>query len=189
MNPNDKAYLVGLVDEAKANFNVDPEQVYAIGHSNGGLMAQILVCQESDTFKGMVGLSPGVIPGKCWETTATKVLLVSGTEDLYLAPCVNADNAKRWGGFFKCGETPSLTTKLDLDCEEGAPADYDSHYDQWKDHNCALKGAETAVEVWEGCEGPGGKSKVGLWSMKGSSHSPALSSVFTQKALRFLLED
>jgi len=169
MNSNDKAYLVGLVDEAKANFNVDPEQVYAFGHSNGGLMAQILVCQENDTFKGqvcqendtfkglvcqendtfkglvcqendtfkglvcqendtfkglvcqendtfkglvcqendtfkglvcqendtfkglvcqendtfkgMAGLSPNVIPGKCWETKATRVLLVSGTED------------------------------------------------------------------------------------------------------------
>jgi len=81
MNPNDKAYLVGLVDEAKANFNVDPEQVYAFGHSNGGLITQILVCQENDTFKGMAGLSLNVIPGKCWETKATRVLLVSGTED------------------------------------------------------------------------------------------------------------
>ena len=108
---------------------------------------------------------------------------------MYLAPCVNADNAKRWGGYFKCGETPSMTAKLDLDCEEGAAADYDSHYDHWKDHNCALKRAETAVKVWEGCEGRGGRSKVGLWTMKGSSHSPALSSAFTQEALRFWLED
>ena len=80
----------------------------------------------------MVGLSPNVIPGKCWETTATRVLLISGTADLYLAPCVNADNIDRWGGYLKCEKEPSFEERRDLDCEADAPADYDSHYDPYK---------------------------------------------------------
>lgn len=48
MNPNDKKYLVDLVNEAKSKYNVDASKVFAFGHSNGGLMAQILVCQESE---------------------------------------------------------------------------------------------------------------------------------------------
>ena len=72
-NPNDKKFLTDLVKEAKSKYSIADDQIYAFGHSNGGLMAQILTCQESDIFSGMVGLSPNVIPAKCWETKAKKV--------------------------------------------------------------------------------------------------------------------
>ncbi len=39
--------------EAKQRYRIDASQIYAVGHSNGGLMSQVMACQHSDLFNGM----------------------------------------------------------------------------------------------------------------------------------------
>ncbi len=102
-NVDDDAYLTGLINEAQVRYRVDPENIYAIGHSNGGLMSQILACQHSDLFKGFVGLSPGVIPAMCWETKAKKVLMVGGTDDKFFPEVSSRDCGWEGGRCDSCG--------------------------------------------------------------------------------------
>lgn len=147
-------------------------------------MSQILACQESEVFSGIVGLSPNWIPAKCWTTTAKKVLLVSGTRDQFLPTCVAEDNMQRWAGYLGCSAEPTATYRKDYDCEEDAPDDFDSHYDKYKDKNCGLPGEETVVKEWRSCTSG---AKMQLWLMEGATHSPALSSKFSDDALNFLL--
>ena len=47
---DDVAFLTLLVADVAKAYAVDPNRVYAAGHSNGGIMALRLACEASDVF-------------------------------------------------------------------------------------------------------------------------------------------
>lgn len=165
---DDVGYLVGLVEEAAATWNVDRQRVFAIGHSNGGFMAFDLACLAADTFTGIVSLagSAGIAGLDCPGAGRVAVLDVHGTLDdtiLYDgAPWhLGAEaSANLWAERNGCGLAV-----------EGAPLDL----------LAALPGAETAVREWSDCDRP-----VGLWTLLGEGHVPQFTEAFGVETLRWL---
>src|SRR5262245_21723345 len=52
--PDDVAYVGGLIDDIKAEWPVDPDAVFILGHSNGGYMAYQMACERADAIAAIV---------------------------------------------------------------------------------------------------------------------------------------
>lgn len=59
---DDVSFIVGIVEELSEEIDVDPGRVFAVGHSNGGIMSYRLACEAAGTFAavGVVAGSLGV---------------------------------------------------------------------------------------------------------------------------------
>ena len=79
--PDDVGYLKSLIGEAQEHAAFD--QVYAVGHSNGGFMAYRLACEEVPGLAGIVSLAGGAYSEaeQCRVPTPLSVLQIHGTED------------------------------------------------------------------------------------------------------------
>lgn len=53
---DDVSYIIGAVKLLGEKYGIDPARVYAIGHSNGGMMAQRLMC-ETTVFAAAIPIS------------------------------------------------------------------------------------------------------------------------------------
>ncbi|MEM9776643.1 MAG: PHB depolymerase family esterase, partial [Chloroflexota bacterium] len=81
---DDIGFLVALIDELTAEFNVDSERVYSIGHSNGGYMSFLLACQAGDKITAVASVSGTMTPetySGCEPSHPTPVLQIHGTAD------------------------------------------------------------------------------------------------------------
>jgi polyhydroxybutyrate depolymerase len=54
---DDVSFLKSVVEDLKSKVNVDSNLVFAIGMSNGGMMAYRLACEASDTFKAIASVT------------------------------------------------------------------------------------------------------------------------------------
>ncbi len=167
--PDDAAYLMGLVDEVAAVWNVDPARVYVYGHSNGGFMAHRLACDHADRIAAIVSLAgaPALDPLDCAPTEPVSVLQLHGDADTTVryaggsevigvaCPYPGAEEiATRWAAHDGCSATRTSTgVRLDLDT--------------------SIDGDETRVERHDGCPGTAG---VELWTMEGVEHIPTFAS-------------
>jgi polyhydroxybutyrate depolymerase len=55
-NIDDVGYIQGAVHELEAKYGVDPARVFGIGHSNGAMMTQRLMC-ETDLYASAIAIS------------------------------------------------------------------------------------------------------------------------------------
>ena len=80
-NIDDVAFIDALIDHVSAAVSIDPDRVYAVGHSNGGIMAYRLACELSDKIVaiGVYAVSLGVEP--CQPSQPVSVMHVHGTAD------------------------------------------------------------------------------------------------------------
>jgi polyhydroxybutyrate depolymerase len=154
-NPDDVAYLGGVIDEVSAAWPIDGKQVMVIGHSNGGFMAYRLACDRADAVSHIVVLAGEAASTACAPSRGVNVLHVHGTLDDSVAFTGAAPSVQKWTGYNGCAGPR----------DPGAALDVDS----------GLAGAETRTETARGC--PAG-SAVALWTMEGASHIPALSEAF-----------
>jgi len=169
---DDVGYLVGLVDEMAALYNVDPGRVYAMGHSNGGFMAYRLACEVGDRFTAIVSLAGAQFkdPAACTPSEPVGVLQVHGTEDANVPygggnKYVSAwDSAVYWAQHNGCGEP-----------QEGVPFDLDLD----------VEGPETLPSEWADCPD---SLRVALWTLQGVAHTPSIyDGTFAKLAVEFLL--
>ena len=81
-NIDDVAYIRGAVGDLVARYGVDPARVFAVGHSNGAMMAQRLVC-ETHLLAAVVAVSgPLNLPVEtCPGAKAARVLAIHGALD------------------------------------------------------------------------------------------------------------
>ncbi len=79
---DDVTYIEGAVGFLRAKYGVDPKQVFAVGHSNGAMMALRLVC-EGDVITAAMPFSGtlGVDPAKCTHAKGKRVMAVIGAND------------------------------------------------------------------------------------------------------------
>jgi len=88
--PNDVAFLRALARELIAKGQADPDRIWVVGVSNGGMMTQRLLCEASDTFVGgvsMIANLPASLRG-CTPDQPRPVLMING----------DADPLMPWGG-------------------------------------------------------------------------------------------
>ena len=81
MNDNDVYFTQQLIADIGANYSIDSTRTYAVGYSNGGMMAYGLACTLGSEIAA-VGIMSGImLPGTCIETDYTPVIHFHGTAD------------------------------------------------------------------------------------------------------------
>lgn len=171
---DDVGYITDLIEEAKATFNIDDEQVYLWGHSNGGFMSYTMACEASEHVTAIVSLAGASFsdPLECEpRTEPVSVLQVHGDADGTISYDGNAfspgalEMFERHGEFLGCDLTVT-GTRDDLDLV------------------ATLDGAETTVQYHEdGCE-PG--TSVELWTIVDGPHIPIFNSDYANLVLDWL---
>jgi len=156
---DDVGYVTEIINEAKATFNVDPEQVYLWGHSNGGFMSYTMACEASEHVTAIASLAgSSFLDGDDCEprTEPVSVLQIHGDADSTISYDDNAfapgaaTMLQRHADFLGC-DTSITGVRADLDLDRTA-------------------GTETTVQYHEeGCE-PG--TSVELWTIVDGPHIP-----------------
>ena len=103
---NDVLFTRHLVEDIASKVSIDPSRVFAVGYSNGGMMAYDLACVASDLFPA-VGIMSGVmLADTCASSDATSIIHFHGIAD-YVIPLDGS------------GEYPSVLENIEF----------------WRDHN------------------------------------------------------
>ncbi len=171
--PDDVGYFETLLDEVLDDFAADPDQVHLMGHSNGHFFSNRLACDMGSRLTSVVGLagSGHYDADDCPEDGQVSMLHIHGTADAVIY----------YGGLI--GSYPSARAMTDRwsernDCSGSSSIDGSTSIDS------AIFGSETTQRRYEDC--PAGID-VELWSIVGGSHTPALSSSFSDQVLDFAL--
>jgi polyhydroxybutyrate depolymerase len=157
---DDVAYLTALVEDLKANWMVDPDHIYFVGHSNGGYMSHRMACDRAELVAGIVSLAGDnwKDPARCNPSRPVPVLQVHSLTD-ETVPYTGSetrpsahDSVAVWAQKNGCsGDLVPSGAKLDLDE--------------------MVAGPETQPGAWS-CPEPSRAAE--LWTMDGSMHMPKL---------------
>jgi len=81
-NVDDVAYITGAIAYLTKKYAIDPTRIYAIGHSNGAMMAQRLIC-ETNVFAAAIAISgPLNLPVEtCPTAHGKRILAIHGADD------------------------------------------------------------------------------------------------------------
>jgi len=177
-SPDDSAYLMAIIDEVSADYNVDPSSIFLAGHSNGGFMSYRMACQHADTIAAIASLAGATFadPADCTPSEPVSVLQVHGTDDRVISYGGGSfrgggihpgarQTADRWAASNGCAPTPTINAEA-LDFDGG------------------IDGTDTDVEVFTECEQG---SAIELWTIGGGSHIPDVTREFSAGVVDFLL--
>ena len=67
---DDVVYLTELVEAISAQYPVDPQRIYFMGHSNGGFMSFRMACDRADMVAGFQVPAPLQNLGSCWDPSS-----------------------------------------------------------------------------------------------------------------------
>ncbi|MCH2134750.1 MAG: alpha/beta hydrolase-fold protein [Phycisphaerales bacterium] len=163
-NPDHVGYLMALVDSIQANYNIDPQRIHLVGHSNGGFMCHRMACEHPETFASVVSISGAMWNDEsiCQPSEPVHVLQIHGTLDpviwwlggligLTPYPGVNT-TIEYWAARHGCSTEATFAGSMDLD------------WLVWFD--------ETNRWVYEGCDDASAGSAE-LWEIFGGLHFPS----------------
>ena len=80
-NVDDVAFIRTVIDSVEAEFLVDPDRVFAAGHSNGAIMAYRLACELSDQITAIGVQSGSLGVDTCAPSHPVSVLHIHGLAD------------------------------------------------------------------------------------------------------------
>jgi polyhydroxybutyrate depolymerase len=162
---DDVAYIRSLIEEAAANYSIDPARIGLIGHSNGGFMSLRMACEASDLVTSVVSLAGSTFADDASCAPAThpvSVLAMHGDAD---------DTILYDGGQFGFDPNPYPGAKETIE-RFAAHAGCDSSNPLIAanlDVVGSIAGLETSVLQYSSCaEGV----DVDLWTMVGAPHVP-----------------
>ena len=112
---DDSGYLLALIDEIKAQLNVDPRRVFFAGHSNGGFMSYRMARDHPDTIAAIASLAGATFADSadCSAGSPVHVLQVHGTVDTVVLYEVGSlgvpypgavETVEQWARFGGCNE-------------------------------------------------------------------------------------
>lgn len=79
---DDVGFIAALIDAIVGEYDVDTSQIFAAGHSNGGIMSYRLACELSDRIVA-IGLQAGSLGiDECEPSQPVSVLHLHGTADM-----------------------------------------------------------------------------------------------------------
>ncbi len=176
-NPtDDSAYVQGLIDAVRAQYNVDDRRIFVTGHSNGGFMSYRMACDHADVVAAIASFAGATYdnPASCSPSEPVHVLQIHGTADatiLYPGGMINlpypgaVESVETWNGYNGCTNTADTSApNLDLVSD--------------------LAGAETTVARYtDGCQS-GGSGE--LWTIAAGVHVPALSADYARRVVEYL---
>jgi len=124
---DDVGFIRALVGEVESEYPIDTDRVYAMGHSNGGIMSYRLGCQAADVFAA-VGVVAGSMGGyDCQPSEPVSVVHIHGDADqnhpinggngensLTIVEFNSAyDTVDQWVALDGCDAEPTVETKGD----------------------------------------------------------------------------
>lgn len=80
-NVDDVGFLRAVIDDVRSRVDVDPQRVFAIGMSNGGMMAYRLACEAGDVFRGIMAVAGTDNTRDCRPARPVAVLHVHARND------------------------------------------------------------------------------------------------------------
>ncbi len=81
---DDVAYSQAVLDDIKSRFKIDPDRVYASGHSNGALMVYRLACDLSESFAAIAPVAGTLPVTPCRPSESVSILHIHGLNDANL---------------------------------------------------------------------------------------------------------
>ncbi len=79
--PDDSAYVLGLIEEAKRTYRLDPSRIYLMGSSNGGHLAIDILCDDPASVTAAVSQAGALSADTTCAEGPTSLLSVHGTSD------------------------------------------------------------------------------------------------------------
>lgn len=177
-NVDDVGYLLALLKETSAKYNVDPERIYLFGHSNGGFMTNRLLCETDHYFAGAATLAGSTFkdPEKCRLKNPVSYLQVHAEDD----PTVAFEENQYHAGGVGAVKQRVAASRCEAQSETGAQLDY----------AFSIPGKDTTPIRWSHCaEG----TEVVLWKLKPyesrlhAPHHPWFHNTAGEAAIDFLL--
>lgn len=175
--PDDSSYLVAVIAQAKEQYDVDPKQVYVMGHSNGGFMSYRMACDHADEVAAIVSIAGATFddPSMCSPSEPVSTLEVHGTAD----DTIEFDGGTIGGDAYPSAPTTAETWATYNGCsttaDSPAPADRQIVND--------LPSA-TVTSYSDGCD-PGGHAE--LWTQPDGVHIPSWTADFSTQIVAWLL--
>jgi polyhydroxybutyrate depolymerase len=185
---DDVAYLFHLVLESQRVVMIDPTKIYIMGHSNGGFMAYRIACEHPDLVRGIIVIAGASFrdPSRCRLPQALNALHIHGMEDSVIPyagdwrfPGAQDSIAQRVRSA-KCKRHHSEPLARESVGSPyvpppGSPPTDTSRLD--------VLDPDTDVDEWSLCEED---SRIGLWTIRGSSHRPDFHGSTIRDALQFV---
>ena len=172
---DDVAYLTAVIDDMSAHYNVDPQRIYVVGHSNGAFMAHHLACRIGDRLAAVLTLAGEnwVDPAECPAGAGLSLADVHGDAD----GTINYNGGTLEGLDYLGARASTQVWAARGGCPmttdtSAPPINVDS----------SLPGNETAIERWTGCP----NVDVELWTVHGGDHIPALTAQWPTQVWNFL---
>lgn len=81
---DDLAYLARVVADTRASFNIDPDRIFIVGYSLGGITSFSMACRNPGLFRAVAAVAsqfPEMFSDDCANALPDGVLLIHGTED------------------------------------------------------------------------------------------------------------
>jgi len=156
-NNADLQFVRDLIDDLESRCNIDPNRIYASGHSNGGGMANRLACDLADRIVA-IGPVSGAYQGseECSPSRPVAVLGIHGTDDPIIP----------YNGFQDMREPPTAYFVIGVPIPQWASS--------WANRNgCDSKPARVAEndkvtkEQWSNCSE---NADVILYTIDGGGH-------------------
>ena len=168
---NDVYFSQQLIAEVSANHSIDATRIYAVGYSNGGMMAYGLACNLGSQIAAIGIMSGIMLDGECDTSQYTPVIHFHGTADYVLPYTGNQDYRpvaeviSYWVNHNQIPQTEPITTTLN-----GGSVRLDSYTGGAEDSAVELYTIQEGGHVWFGDTIGGESPKAILWRFL-SGHS------------------
>lgn len=123
----DVQFVRDLLDHLQSRCNVDPNRIYAAGHSNGGGMVNRLACDLADQIAAVGPVSGAYSSGRCSPSRPIPVFAIHGTADNIVSYAGIPEWASAWGERNGCDPEPVnvphnavIGEKRWQNCDQGA---------------------------------------------------------------------
>lgn len=155
-NP-DIQFVRDLIEELRGRCNIDPDRIYATGHSNGGGMANRLACDLPDRVAAIGSVSGAYQwSEQCSPSRPVAILGVHGTDDLIIP----------YNGFQDVREPPAAYYVIGIPIPQWASS--------WAKRNGCDNGSSSIAQSdnvtqdqWSNCRGD---ADVVLYTIHGGGH-------------------
>lgn len=171
---NDVAFLRAVVRDVEANHLVDRSRVYAVGHSNGGMMALRLACEASGVFVAVGVQSASLEIPTCSPRRPVSLMQIHGTADTNIPIAGGKGSGISGVTFSKPRKAAETLARVD-DCRARAQrirdtANPDVLMSRWRSCSAGtgveFLAVEGASHAWMGHPSQGGESYTGAPYMK-----------------------
>ena len=155
---DDVGFILAIADKLAAESLIDKKRIFIAGISNGGMMAQRLVCEHADRIAGIATVA-GTLPEKlarvCKPSRPVPALILHGTADPIVpwngGPVAGfaefgvvlsgLDTVAFWTANNRCRGAAVTTTLADRDLQDGTRIRMERYAD------CAVRGSVSLIVI------------------------------------------